>query len=86
MVYGFWKLLVVGVAAGIALHRSGLWRHPALRALLSPTTSTRRAEAARIGRRGDRLYWLLVVTAAAAVAAWVVTLTILKTSPGLLTR
>jgi len=38
--------------------------------------------AARVGLRGDRTFWFLTILAASALAAWIVTRTIIMSAPG----
>jgi hypothetical protein len=71
---GFWKLVLVASVALLFYGRSGLQRHPIVRALLPELQATRtRASAPARPWLGTRAYILLVVTAATAVAAWIVT-------------
>jgi hypothetical protein len=74
MIGGFWKLVLVAVVTLILYGRSGVHRHPVVRVLLpmrrdgAPGTPTPGRS-----RLGTRVYILLVVTAATAVAAWIAT-------------
>jgi hypothetical protein len=73
-----WKILVVATATLIAFRRSGLLRHPAVRALLWPGPSAPNRAAApppapERSKFGDRVFLVLLVTAATAVAALIVT-------------
>jgi len=81
---GLREILVVAVVTLLLYGRSGLMMHrqfQVLRPWLSPArrepsrprpTTTRRGVGARPGP-GDRVFWALVFTAAAAVAAWIAT-------------
>ena len=79
---GLREILVVAVVTLLLYGRSGLRMHrqfQALRPWLGPArrepprpTPARRGVGAKAGL-GDRLFWALALTAAAAVAAWVAT-------------
>ena len=70
-----WKLLVVAATVLIAFGRSGIRRHPLVRAMLGAgaAPARRAAPAAAPARHwlSDRMYWVLVVIAATAVATLV---------------
>lgn len=72
LITGFWKLVLVAAVALIFYGRSGVQHHPVVRALLPRPLPVRKPSAER-SRLGTRAYILLVVTAATAVAAWIVT-------------
>jgi hypothetical protein len=72
MIGGFWKLVLVASVALILYGRSGVHRHPVVRALLPRRQATRTPAPGR-SRLGTRAYILLVVTAATAVAAVIAT-------------
>ena len=73
MIGGFWKLVLVVSVALILYGRSGLHRHPVVRVFLPRPLKTTSTPAPERSRLGTRAYILLVVTAATAVAAWIVT-------------
>ena len=83
---GLREILVVAVVTLLLYGRSGLSMHrrfQAIRPWLSPArreparpTPARRVAGANTGL-GDRVFWVLALTAAAAVAAWVATRTII---------
>lgn len=72
----FWKLLVVIAATAIAFRRSGVARHPVVRALLRPGPNRPRNPPASSPPKPpwyqDRLFLALLVIAATAAATWVV--------------
>jgi len=75
---GLSEILVVAVVTLVLYGRSGLLMHrrvQALRPLLgtSRRVSSRTPSPRRAPAWGDRVFWILAITAAAAVAAWVVT-------------
>jgi len=67
------KFLVVAGAAFLAFRRSGLWGHPLVRALLRPGIAPTKPPEPRASRFGDRVFLVLLVMAATAVAAVIVT-------------
>ena len=87
---GLREILVVAVVTLLLYGRSGLMMHrrfQVLRPWLSPARrgpSRPRPTPARRRRRrdgaglGDRIFWVLALTAAAAVAAWIATRTIIR--------
>ena len=89
---GLREILVVAVVTLLLYGRSGLLMHrrfQALRPWLGPArrepprpTPARRGVGDGVGvGRGDRVFWALALTAAAAVAAWIATrMTILTPS------
>jgi hypothetical protein len=85
---GPWKLIIVAVVALVAYGRLGLPRHPLFRLLL-PWTSNSEPVAAAPAKTSSRPSWMsdrwfvfLMVLAATALAAWIVTrMTVM--SPGL---
>ena len=67
---GFWKLVLVATVALILYGRSGVHRHPVVRAMLPrPRPKRPPTPAPERSRLGTRAYIVLVVTAATAVAA-----------------
>jgi hypothetical protein len=85
---GIWKLAIVAVIAIICYGRLGLPRHPIFRLLLPWTSMPGRTSAPpaesnkRISWLGDRWFVFLMVIAATAVAAWIVTrMTVMAPGP-----
>jgi len=85
------SLLVIAMVALALYGRSGVLRSPVARALWPwPTTAPRRpapgqpAPTSRDRRISDRTFWFLTILAASAVAAWIVTRTIILGAPGIL--
>lgn len=79
-----WKLVVVASVAFWAFRQARVLHHPLIRALRAapPPRHDPKGEP-KLSRRDNRLYIALVVVAAAAVAAWVVTkLTFALAQPG----
>ncbi|AGA25155.1 hypothetical protein [Singulisphaera acidiphila] len=81
------------VMAVLALYgRSGVLQTRQARAILPWLTPARRAPgtatappsrpAARFGLGGDRMFWFFTILAAAALAAWIVTRTIIVSGSG----
>jgi hypothetical protein len=56
------------------------WLSPVIRRP-APSGVRAQAEAEAAARRGDRLFWFLVIVASTAVAAWVVTRTLIVLAP-----
>jgi hypothetical protein len=79
MLSGVWKLAIVAVVALIAYGRLGLPRHPLFRLLLPWTSTPSRATGPpskasnRPAWMSDRWFVFLMVLAATALAAWIVT-------------
>jgi hypothetical protein len=76
---GIWKLAIVAVVAFVAYGRLGLPRHPIFRLLMpwTPAPRNQAAPAEKPSRRpawmSDRWFIFLMVMAATALAAWIVT-------------
>jgi hypothetical protein len=79
-----WKLLVVAVTVLVVFGRSGARRHPLVRVMLGNGGTPPRRPASAPGRPwfSDRLFLLLVVTAATAIAALVLGKLFLDASTG----
>jgi hypothetical protein len=92
---GFKEIIVLGLLALALYGRSGLQKHPYVR-LLRPWAETSRrtaakATAATAARATPkparsaweiRIFWFLAIVAGSAVAAWIVTRTLILGSPG----
>lgn len=85
------QLILVALVTLILYGRSGVLRSPQARAILPWLSVTRRRNgpmtpppktAPEPSRMEGRLYWFLVITAATAVAAWIVTRTLILSAPG----
>lgn len=88
------EILVIAVVALIMYGRSGVLPGRHLRALQPWLSVARRgtgrppnaaeadAKAKRSSKWGDRVFWFLAITAATAVAAWIVTRTMIVGSSG----
>jgi len=72
---GFWKLVLVAVVALVLYGRSGLPVPALLRTLFRPTSPTarQRKPSTPSSWLSDRWFVFLLVVAATAVAAWIVT-------------
>ncbi len=92
---GIWAFLGLKEAVFVALvalalyGRSGLQKHPYVRMLrpwLSPTRRTTAPAAQAPGpskaKWEGRVFWFLAIVAATAVAAWIVTRTLILGNPG----
>jgi hypothetical protein len=75
---------VIAMIALAFYGRSGVLRSSKARWLLPWNTSPRRSRPAPSARsvRGDRTFWFLAIVAATAVAAWIVTRTLILGAPG----
>lgn len=76
-------LLVIAMVALALYGRSGVLRSPVARALRPWSSNPRRpATAGRDRILSDRTFWFLTIIAATAVAAWIVTRTLILGTPG----
>lgn len=91
---GLREVVIVGVVALILYGRGGLqhtrhvrtvwsWMIPrrTMRAAARPVPQPRSFLALASWTRGERLYWALVVVATVAVAAWIITRTLIVSAP-----
>ena len=84
---GLREMVLIALVALILYGRSGLQHHPYARLLRPWVSRPRRVPPTPPGRRtgsklGDRAYWILAITAATAVAAWIVTRMLIAGAPG----
>lgn len=91
---GLRELLIIGMVVLVLYGRSGVLQGDRARTILpwlSPVRRTSRRPAARPASaavpgaslvRGHRVYWFLTILAATAVAAWVVTRTLISSGTG----
>lgn len=91
---GLREVVIVGLVALILYGRGGLqhtrhartvwsWMMPrrSMRPSARPVPEPRSFWALGSWTRGERLYWALVVVAAVAVAAWIITRTLIVSAP-----
>ena len=82
--YGRSGLQMARRGRGLGLHP---WLSPVRRTSSAATRAEARAHASSSAgpgssRRGDRVFWFLAISAATAVAAWIITRTLIIGAPG----